>query len=49
MPAVVEKGKTGIPNAAMAASRMVGIGGLELVRPPERLKTVLGSCVGIVV
>lgn len=49
MPAVAEKSKKGIPNAAMAASSMVGIGGLELVRPPERLKTVLGSCVGIVI
>lgn len=49
MPAVAEKSKEGIPNAAMAASRIDGIGGLELVRPPERLKTALGSCVGIVV
>lgn len=32
----------------MEQFKLVGIAGLEVVRPPEKLKTVLGSCVGIV-
>jgi chemotaxis protein CheD len=32
----------------MDACKLVGIGGLEIAQSPDKLKTVLGSCVGIV-
>ncbi len=48
MSTTIETPKQTIPAKLIAGCRMVGIGGLTVVKPPERLKTVLGSCVGIV-
>ena len=42
--------RTSLPaDASAAAVHFVGIGGLEVVCAPDKLRTVLGSCVGIVI
>lgn len=37
-----------IEPSELIRSKLIGIGGLETCQPPERLRTVLGSCVGII-